>query len=516
MWETTMETAGSQEDSTADELLITDLEEQLTDLQYIYDQTEDFETVVINDISYTNEELSELIESTEEELEQATINDLELDLNIQLEFSEEQGNQNDFENSMELTETLISNMDEDDVVTIGETDYTKSQLIAEVEMAKVQASDSILQVQIDDMKELAVGNSEDSMEDYIKEVADITNFITEGETIVINNETYDLESLQSIIEQCEDTLLDLDEGNTLDDEIAHVEMQFDKEDLVIDDYEDENEEIQEVLEITQDPIEIQGFLYTASYLQEIIEENQGKIQDLEVEEAAENLMEMYLENDEALRLTYEDFYQGMEAVQALVDIMDSTDLVSLNEDVYDKAELQVLIDSAIEYSESQSLQAAIVAAEENVVTTEASSETIADEIQLLSEVLLYMDEGEVVVIDGTEYTIETLTDLMDELQDWLNDVEDEENKVNELEDIQELLDIYEYTVDSEEIGRLTEELEDLEKELEDEEFVSVGDVEFSENDIKEIIESSEELLTWLGEDEEYTFSEEDGLVLLTA
>lgn len=516
MWEETMETSGSQADSTADELLSTDLEEEISDLKAILEMTEDFEIVVIDGIEYTQEELIRLIEEKEEELNQTYIDDLELDLNILLEFAEDTGNHKDFENAMNAAESLILLMGIEDIVTVNGTDYDKDGLIEMMNNAKIAASDEILSQEISDMMKLEVGSTEDSIETYIEEINDIMQLLQEGEEINIGTMVYNTESISEIIGDLKDMLIDLDEGNDLDDEIEDIADQFAIEDFLIDDYEDENEEITEVLAITKSTIEVSGVLYSEIDLNEKITANKGEIQNLQVLEAAEGLLEIYQENDDALRLDYEDFYKGMQAVQDLVDLMDSDDLVALNDDTYSKLELQELVDSAYEYSESQSLQAAIVGAEENIITAEPTSEMLNDEISLLTKVLNYMDADDVITIDGQEYTIVQLIELIEELEEWLKDVQDEERKNNEIGDVQTLLEIYQYVVDIDKVERLLEELEEFELELLDGDTIIVNGLEIGSVEIEIIIEEMVALADALVFGQDYILTEKDSIMQLVA
>ncbi|OMJ85919.1 hypothetical protein SteCoe_12696 [Stentor coeruleus] len=517
MWEDTMSTAGTQEDSSAYEITMTDLEAEIEELWETYEQTEDFEVVEIDGVEYTKDEFLAYIEQKELEMKDLTIEDKELDLNVMLELSEDQGNLFDFEDAMEASEALIEAMDDDDTVLLGTTEYTKENLKTQVEIAKLETSNTLLELEVQDLEAVVLDGSEDGYETYIKEAEDVIAMMQQSEEVDVNGVIYNADSLESSINECEKSLDDMDDLTDLSSEVADLEAQFLIENLTVDDLSDENEEILEVKSLTSDPINILGVEYTANDLETIFGTNQEAIHELELDAKVKEIMEIYDESEDELRMAYEDFTKGIESVMELTDMMNEKDLVELEGQEYTKEELENLIESALEYSESQFIQAAIQEVEENVLTSEANSDEIEIELNALIEILSYMDETDVVTIDGEDYDFTTLTQLVEDFENTLKETLDEEAKENELEDIQEYLELKAYTLDKEDAERLVEELTELENELSDGDTVQIDDQIFTEDDIQDMISDTESLIINLADDQEYVLSENDsvmGLVFL--
>lgn len=517
MWEDTMSTAGTQEDSSAYEIILTDLEAEIEELWETYEQTEDFEIVEIDGVEYTKDEFLAYIEQKELEMKDLTIEDKELDLNVMLELSKDQGNLFDFEDAMEASEALVEAMDDDDTVLIGTTEYTKESLKIQVEIAKLETSNTLLELQVQELEVVVLDGTEDGYETFIMEASDVVAMMQEGEEVDINGFIYNADLLESSINECEKSLDDMDDSKDLSAEIADLEVQFLIDNLTIDDLSDENEEILEIRSLTDDSINVLGVEYTDNDLEVIFGTNQEAIHELELDEKVMEIMEIYEESEDELRMAYEDFAKGIESVTELTNMMNEEDVVELEGEEYTKEELESLIESASEYSESQFIQAAIQEVEENVLTSEANSDEIEIELNALIEILSYMDETDVVTIDGEEYDFTTLTQLVEDFENTLKETLDEEAEENELEDIQEYLELKEYILSKEDAERLVEELTELENELSNGDTIQVDDEIFTEDDIEDMISETESLIDNLVYDQEYTLSENDsvmGLVFL--
>lgn len=517
MWEDTMSTAGTQEDSSAYEIILTDLEAEIEELWETYEQTEDFEIVEIDGVEYTKDEFLAYIEQKELEMKDLTIEDKELDLNVMLELSKDQGNLFDFEDAMEASEALVEAMDDDDTVLIGTTEYTKESLKIQVEIAKLETSNTLLELQVQELEVVVLDGKEDGYETFIMEASDVVAMMQEGEEVDINGFIYNADLLESSINECEKSLDDMDDSKDLSAEIADLEVQFLIDNLTIDDLSDENEEILEIRSLTDDSINVLGVEYTDNDLEVIFGTNQEAIHELELDEKVMEIMEIYEESEDELRMAYEDFAKGIESVTELTNMMNEEDVVELEGEEYTKEELESLIESASEYSESQFIQAAIQEVEENVLTSEANSDEIEIELNALIEILSYMDETDVVTIDGEEYDFTTLTQLVEDFENTLKETLDEEAEENELEDIQEYLELKEYILSKEDAERLVEELTELENELSNGDTIQVDDEIFTEDDIEDMISETESLIDNLVYDQEYTLSENDsvmGLVFL--
>ena len=502
---------------TVDEVSVSELEEELDDLLSIYENMEDFEIVVIDGDEYNKDELEAEMEEIEEQIDQESIADAALDIEIMMSLSNDPGNLMDFEGAMETAEILLDIMDDDDIVYISDVEYTKDSLYQKVLDAKVAVSGVMLDLEVQDLEELElIETSEDSLETYIKETIDIMQRLQDGQNVVINEEELDLDDLEDIVEECFQSLEDLDEGKDIDDQISDIEDQFLIENLLPDDYNDENEEIQEVLDISQELITINGEIYNYEELLDIIEYNSGIVQDFAVEEQTQVVMDLFYYNLALGRLDYEDFLKGMAAVDVLISLMDDTDVAHLDQDDFTKEELVQLSNDAVNYSEMQNQVAAIDRLEANVLSEDPTSEELQDEIALLEDVISYIEGGEVVTIDGEICGIEELNEILEELNQLLSVVLNEDSLENELGDVQYLLEIFEYTVDYDDLVVLIIELEELKIELNDGDIITIQDQMFNEESIEDMIEECITILGELDDGDIYEFDSDDLVVSLIA
>ena len=502
---------------TVDEVSVSELEEELDDLLSIFENMEDFEIVVIDGDEYNKDELEAEMEEIEEQIEQESIADAALDIEIMMSLSNDPGNLMDFEGAMETAEILLDIMDDDDIVYISDVEYTKDSLYQKVLDAKVAVSGVMLDLEVQDLEELElIETSEDSLETYIKETIDIMQRLQDGQNVVINEEELDLDDLEDIVEECFQSLEDLDEGKDIDDQISDIEDQFLIENLLPDDYNDENEEIQEVLDISQELITINGEIYNYEELLDIIEYNSGIVQDFAVEEQTQVVMDLFYYNLALGRLDYEDFLKGMAEVDVLISLMDDTDVAHLDQDDFTKEELVQLSNDAVNYSEMQNQVAAIDRLEANVLSEDPTSEELQDEIALLEDVISYIEGGEVVTIDGEICGIEELNEILEELNQLLSVVLNEDSLENELGDVQYLLEIFEYTVDYDDLVVLIIELEELKIELNDGDIITIQDQMFNEESIEDMIEECITILGELDDGDIYEFDSDDLVVSLIA
>lgn len=512
MWEQNMEESGSSDDSTADEIMIVDLDEELRDLIDIYEDMEDFETVTIDGVEYTKEEVAEMIKELEAEIEETELIEAALDVDILYFFREEEGNIVDYEQGFAAVEYLLTLMDDTDIVVIDLVEYTKAEIEALVAEADKEKNDSILSVAADAFDALELGETEDSIETYIDALTYLLSWMDDETAIKLAEGPFEIDELETMLEDAKALLEDLDEGNELADEIADVEEQFLVIDTTIDDYLDENEEIEEIIENNTDPIIIFEEEYSNDELIIIIDENNAAIQDLEVLAKCDEIMLLFEDKEEELRLSIIDFDQGMEAVEELIAMMESTDVAVLDGDSYTKAELQELVDTAKKYNNSQNLLSSITDVEENILSDPPTSEEIEDEIALLNEVLKYMSEGQVAVIDGVNYSVDEIGELIADLEALLVIALNDEALANELGDVQFLLEMYEGSVTADDLEVLVEELEELLNEMQDGDVLMGEDGdEIDEEDVEDIISDTSALIDEVPEDGELEIDEDDSV-----
>ena len=513
MWELNMEESGSSEDSTVDEIVLVDLDEELRDLQDIYEDLESFETVTIDGAVYTKDEVAQMIEDLEAEIAAAELTEAALDVDILYFFREEPGNSVDYDQAMAAAKYLVSLMDGDDFVTIDGGEYSKADIEELMEDSETEKNNAILDAAVEYLDGLVVEDTEDAYEDYIDALEYLLTWIDDEEAVKLEDGINEIADLEAKLADAYESLGDLDEGTDLDDEIADIAEQFLKEDLSIDDYQDEIEEIQEVLALTTDSVTVLDVTYTNADLLEIIDQDYAAIQDLEVLALVAEIELLYEDKEEELRLSLADFQEGMEIIEELIALMEPDDIVYLEGDPYTEDELQELVDTAKKYNNSQNLLSAITDVENNVLSDPPTAEEIADEIELLEEVLEYLDDdGQIAEIDGVNYDAGQIEELIAQLEEELLEAINNEDLENELGDVQFLLGMFEGTVTADDLDLLIGELGELEDEMEDGDLIETEEGEVLDaGDIDGIINDTTELLDEVISDGELVIEEDQSV-----
>ena len=513
MWELNMEESGSAEDSTVDEIVIVDLDEELRDLQDIYEDMEDFETVTIDGIVYTKDEVAQMIVDLEAEIAASELSEAALDVDILYFFREEPGNLMDYDQAMAAAAYLVSLMDDEDVVAIDGIQYTKADIEALMAESEKEKNDAILDAAVEYLDSLVLEDTEDAYEDYIDALEYVLSWIDDEAAIKLDDGVNEVVDLEEKLAAAYVSLGELDDLNDLEDEIADIEEQFLKENTVIDDYEDEIEEIEEVLALTTDTVQILDVAYSNEDLLAVIDEDNAGIQDLEVLAMVEEIELLFIDQEEELRLSLVDFEEGMVLIEELIAVMEPDDIVYLEGDPYTEDELQELVDTAKKYNNSQNLLSAITDVEKNVFSDPPTAEEIEDEIALLNEVLKYMDDdGQIAVIDEISYNADEIQELIVELEAELAIAINNEALENELGDVQFLLDMFEGTVTADDLDLLIEELGELEVEMEDGDLISTEDGEILDaEDIDIIIEDTTGLIDEVPSDGELVIADDQSV-----
>lgn len=515
LWTDLMEDAGDQDDSNAGEIEIEDIEVLIEELEETLEDMEDFETVTIDGVEYTKDELEAYIDSLYEDIEELELSDALIDLEVLIMYAPDPGNLEDFNDGMAAADLLIQEMQDNNVDTIilTEVEYTVQEVLQLIEDAEDSMEDVVMDLEAADMEGLEVGTTEDSIETYLEELQQVLDSMEGiGDKVTIDGVVYMEEDLQVVYDEVALLLDDLDEGNDINDEIQDVEDQLAKVDVTYDDYEDEIEEIEEVIDIMTEPVLINGELYDLQALSDLIQAAEAGMQDLDVLAQIDVINEILEENIEEQRLSYEMYLAGIDAVEVLIEIMEPDDIAFLDGDEYTDVELQELVDMSVLYNGLQHINAAVVEAEDNDFSDPPTSDELEIEIELYETILGFMAPGSSVTIDGVSYTSAELEAYKEELQDLLEETLNTESLENELVDVQTYLDIIDGTATTEELEVLIVEIEELEADMEDGDLISTSGGELLDaSDIGEIADDTQEILDGLDEGESYTFGSSDSV-----
>ena len=505
LWTGLMEDAGDADDSSADEIAIEDIEILIEELEETNEDLEDFETVTIDEVTYTKEELEAYIASLYEDIVELELSDALIDLEVLIMYAPDPGNLEDFNDGMAAAELLIQEMIESgtETVLVQEVEYTVEGVEELMEGAMDAMENVVMDIEADDLNDMEIGTTEDSMEDYMLELQQVMdNMEGVGDKVVIDGVPYMEEDLQEIYDSIVELLEDLDEGDTIEDEAADVEEQLAKIDVSYDDYEDEIEEIQEVIAVLVDTVVINGVEYDEEGLEELIDNAEAGMQDLDVQAQIEVINGILEENTEEQRLSYDKYLEGIAAVEELIDIMEPDDIAMLDGDDYTEDELQALVDMSALYNGLQHINAAVLEAEANILSDPPTSDELQLEIEYYETILEYIAPGGSVIIDGVTYKESELQDLTDELNQLLQDTLDTESLLNELGDVQVYLEIIDGTATEDELERLVEELEELQADMEDGDVITTADGEtLDDEDIGDIIDDTQDILEGLDDGE---------------
>lgn len=506
MWTDFMEDAGSADDSSADEIEIGDIEEEIRDLEAILEDMEDFETVTIDGVTYTVEELEDLIDDKYDEIVELELSDAIIDLEVLILYAPDQGNLEDFTQGMEAAEKVIQEMEESDTltITIQEEEYTVEGVDELMDDAESEKNNIIMDLEALDLEGLEIGDTEDSIENYLRELGEVLEYMNSiADKVVIDDIVYIEEDLQVVFDEILMLLDDLDEGKTLEDHVQDIEDQLEIPNLVEDDYLDEIEEIEEVMALTSDPVTIDGEEYTTEDLQSLIDACNNGIHDLEVLAAVDKINNLLQEKVEEVRMDYDDFLDGIQEIEELIELMEPDDIVNFEGDDYTEDDLQELVDVAYIYNEVQLINAAVTEAEENIFSDPPTEEQLADEITILEEILGYISDGSSVTIDEITYTADDLEAYISELEAELEVVVNTNDLLNELGDVQTYIELIGGFVDAEELERLLEELEELQMTMIDGDvLISEDGEEITFDDVGTIVNDTLMILMDLEEGEE--------------
>lgn len=461
------EYANSGDDMTAD-----DLEEFANELEDVLElMDEDFPTVEISGVEYDKTELKDYIESIEEDAE--VLADTE-SLSEAIELAEDSygGTSEELEAYAEALEEIVSLLEDgEEVIILGES-YSKEDLEAELENLDTEidelAHEEELENEIADVEEIL--NTDDlttssSVYDYIEELEDVLDLLEEDEEVVINEVTYNAETLQVEIDESTLEAQELEEIETLNKIASDIEQQ-------VESYVDE----EGIIYITADELEEELDLW--KLLQEELDEDETVV-----------INDMVYDT--------ESLEEHISEIEFELEILEDEDLVIKIEN----GSSSYVTEEEYEYEET--LSELIESAEEVWTETIISSIDLYEYAEILEEILSMLEEGQIVVINDVEYDAESLEEEIERTIEEAYSVEHIEDLTSEAEDIENLLETYSIIakaiLTADDIKDEKKEWEDLESIMELEDTVVIMDETYTYFDVAEQINMLENLIEELEE-----------------
>ncbi|OMJ86512.1 hypothetical protein SteCoe_12007 [Stentor coeruleus] len=426
----------ASESLESDDLTLDEEEELLDVLEELVASLEEDEEVIIDGDELTTEELEEEIEDLEEDIAEA---EEIIEAESVIEDGEE-ATAEDYEDLIDELEDL--DLDDDESIVIdGEEIEGEDELEEYIEDLEELVEDiedvEALEEEISEAEALMVDlETADSVQlfELAEELMDVLDLMDEDETVQINDVGYSYDALEDYIddlyeesevlqheealdEAVEEAIIALGDGTTSEQLIAYVtELEelldiMEEDDIVIindieyneDDIEDEIDDVSEQAQELKDIEDLEAAI-------EAVEDNQD-IEDEELDTSTE--VQEVIDDYEILIEVMED------TDELVVDINDEeTTIDDLEDDVED---LNVVLTDLASQEELDSLAEEIEVYVLQYVSEDGtvyiSAEQLAGELALWKELQEALDEGEVVFVNGFEYTIDNIDDFIAVVED---------------------------------------------------------------------------------------------------
>ncbi|OMJ83560.1 hypothetical protein SteCoe_15467 [Stentor coeruleus] len=470
-----------------DELTASELDEEISDLEEDIAQEENIieaESVIEDGEEVTSEDLEDLIDE---------LDDLEIDEPIEIDGEVI----SDDEELEEYIEELEDTAEELEIIEELDEEITEAEAL----MVDLENADSAelfeLAGELQDILDLMdledtvlindVGYTYDALEDYIEDLnEEALNLQHEEELIVATDEAILALGDASTSEQLAAYVVELEELLEImneDDVVIIMDREFTEEEI--------EEEIQSIIEDAQD-LKIQEELDEAIEAVEEVEE--VDIDELETSEEVGEIID-----------AYETLISSMEDSDELTIEIDGDDTTT--EDLQEEIdELLVIYNDLASQEELDSIAAEI---EEYVLQyiyedgiVYITPEQLSGELSLWKKLQGALDEGEVVIVNGFEYTIDNIDDFIIVIENTIDYLE--ENNL-----VQVVVDgVISYMPEDEYSHMLAV----------DQSVISANEIlekdELTSDDLFELADVLEELLSLMYEDEvvvlddvEYTYDE---------
>ncbi|OMJ84455.1 hypothetical protein SteCoe_14408 [Stentor coeruleus] len=476
----------AEEYNNIDDMTSEDLEEYANELEDILElMNEDFPTVDISGVEYDKSELEDYIQTIEEDAD--VLADAEA-LSEAIEVAEDSfgGTSEELEAYEEALEDIVNLLEDgEEVIILGES-YSKEELEAELENLDTEidelSHEEDLEKEIADVEEIL--NTDDlttspSVYEYIQELEDVLALMEEDEEVVINDVTYNTDTLQVEIDESTLEAQELEEAEALNKIASDIEQQvasyIDEEGIIFITANELDEEL-DLWKLLQDELDedetvvVNDIVYDTESLEEHISELELQLEILE----DDNLV-IKIENGSSSYLSEEEY----------------------------------------EYEET--LSELIESAEEVWTETIISSVDLYEYAEILEEILSMLEEDQVVVISDVEYDAESLEEEIERTIEEANSVKHIEELTSEAEDIENLIETYSIIakaiLTADDIKDEKNEWEDLEKIMELEDTVVIVDETYTYYDVAEQINILENLIEELEENYKVQIIE-DGVITI--
>ncbi|OMJ73941.1 hypothetical protein SteCoe_27246 [Stentor coeruleus] len=387
-----------------DELTIEDLEEEAEELEEDIAETEEIieaESVIEDGEDATAEDYEDLID----ELDDLDLDDDEI---IVIEGEEIEG-EDELEEYIEDLEDLVEDLEDIEAL--------------EEEIAEAEAL----------MVDLETANSAQLFE-LAEELMDVLDLMEEDETVQINDVGYSYDALEDYIEDLyeESEVLEHEEelDEAVEEAVAALGDGSTSEQLAA--YVIELEEILDIME-EDDVVVINDVEYNQEEIEEEIESTVEEAQELkaledleaaiEAVEEAEDIEEEELDTSAEVQDIIDDY-------ENLIDIMEDTDelVVDINDEETtvddleeDVEDFNVVLTDLASQEELDALAAEIETYVLQYVSEDGTvyitAEQLSGELALWKELQAALDEGEVVFVNGFEYTIDNIDDFIAVVED---------------------------------------------------------------------------------------------------
>lgn len=419
-----------------DDLTLEEEEELLDTLEELSTSLDNDDVIIIDGDELTASELDEEISDLEEDIaleenileaesviedgEEATSEDLE-DLIDELDDLE-------VDEPIEIDGEVISNDDELEEY-IEELEDTAEELEATEELDEEITEAEALMVDLEN------ANSAELFE-LAEELQDVLNLMNLEDTVLINDVGYTYEALEDYIEDLNEEAQDLQHEEELtaavDEAVLALGDASTAEQLAA--YVTELEELLEIMN-EDDVVIIMDREFTEAEIEEEIESIIEDTKDLkaqeELDEAIQNVEEAQEVDVEELESS-EEVEEIIDAYEILIGEMEDSDELTVEVDGEETTaeDLQETIDDLLviynELASQEEIDAIAAEIEEYVLqyiyedgTIYITPEQLAGELALWRELEEALDEGEVVIVNGFEYTIETIDDFIIVIEDTI-------------------------------------------------------------------------------------------------
>lgn len=419
-----------------DDLTLEEEEELLDTLEELSTSLDNDDVIIIDGDELTASELDEEISDLEEDIaleenileaesviedgEEATSEDLE-DLIDELDDLE-------VDEPIEIDGEVISNDDELEEY-IEELEDTAEELEATEELDEEITEAEALMVDLEN------ANSAELFE-LAEELQDVLNLMNLEDTVLINDVGYTYEALEDYIEDLNEEAQDLQHEEELtaavDEAVLALGDASTAEQLAA--YVTELEELLEIMN-EDDVVIIMDREFTEAEIEEEIESIIEDTKDLkaqeELDEAIQSVEEAQEVDVEELESS-EEVEEIIDAYEILIGEMEDSDELTVEVDGEETTaeDLQETIDDLLviynELASQEEIDAIAAEIEEYVLqyiyedgTIYITPEQLAGELALWRELQEALDEGEVVIVNGFEYTIETIDDFIIVIEDTI-------------------------------------------------------------------------------------------------